>query len=213
MIVLGEAFDRIENEIWKDVPNYEGYYKISNYGRVKSLERRRKGTRNGVDFFMVNKERILKPIINTNGYLMVNLNKGIATPMRIHQLVAMAFLNHIPNGYNGLIVNHINGNKLDNNLINLELVTARYNVSDGCLRKSTSSKYTGVCWDKRNKKWISMVMINGTHINLGHFTDEYYASLIYNYALLNIDKFDGDTTKFRNFVKNGVKEQHKSITK
>lgn len=55
MITLSDAFNRIENEIWKDIPNYEGIYQASNFGRIKSLKR-----------YGVSKNRILKSGKNTD---------------------------------------------------------------------------------------------------------------------------------------------------
>jgi len=161
-------------EIWKDVPNYIGRYQVSNLGNVKSLKRK-----------WVIKDKILKNQNGTSGYLIVMLSKksNIKT-FQVHQLVTMAFLNHIPNGYNGLIVDHINNNSFDNRLENLQLITARENVTKD--KKGGSSKYIGVCWDKINNKWKSAIQINSKIKNLGRFKNEYDAHLAYQKALKNL---------------------------
>lgn len=102
-------------EIWKDIPGYEGLYEASNTGKVKSIANTK------IHGFKPNKETILAGCINTRGYLCVNLYKNrIRKTIRIHKLVAETF---IPNPKGKCCVNHINGNRLDNRLENLEWVT------------------------------------------------------------------------------------------
>lgn len=96
-------------EIWKDVIGYEGLYKISNLGRVK----------NRFDL-------ILKPN-TTRGYKIVSLSKNnTQKTYKLHSLVALNFLGKRAKG--GLQVNHIDGNKLNNKVSNLEYVTRSKNV-------------------------------------------------------------------------------------
>ena len=102
-------------ELWKDIKGYEGLYKISNYGRVKSLPR------NGT----VNKEKIIKNFEDRYGYLYVSLNRANTKKKeKVHRLVAKAFI-HNPNLYEQ--VNHIDENKKNNYVKNLEWCTAKYN--------------------------------------------------------------------------------------
>ena len=162
----------MQEEIWKDVPGYEGSYQVSNLGRVKSLK--------------LNKEKILKPGLDRNGYLQVNLCcERKFKAIRVHQLVAMAFLNHEPCGYNGLIVDHKDNDKLNNRLSNLQLISARYNTSKD---KKGSSKYTGVSWSKASNKWLSTIAINGKIKNLGYFSCELAAASAYQKKLAEISK-------------------------
>jgi len=101
----------MENELWKPVVGYEKYYQVSTLGRVKSL-------RSG---------NILKPFKHSQGYQRVSLFlSGKANNVGIHQLVAKAF---IINREFKNAVNHINGNKADNRVHNLEWCTPLENTT------------------------------------------------------------------------------------
>lgn len=105
-----------EEEIWKDVIGYEGYYKISDLGRVKSLPR------NGT----VNREIIMKPKLSKAGYLTIHLRKsGYSKHRKIHRLIAMAFIDKVEGKE---IINHKDGNKLNNSISNLEWCTYKENA-------------------------------------------------------------------------------------
>ncbi len=104
-------------EIWKDIPNYENLYQISNLGRVRSLHNRYKN------------KQYLKPCANSKGYLLVSLCKNhIQKAFNIHRLVAEAF---IPNPNNYPCINHIDENKENNIFTNLEWCTYQYNNTYG----------------------------------------------------------------------------------
>lgn len=156
-------------EIFKDVPGYEKIYQVSNFGRVKSLK--------------FNKERLLKQSVNVYGYMSLSLNKkGKQNTFKVHQLVAMAFLGHKLNGMK-YIVDHIDNDKLNNNVDNLQVVSNRINSSKD---RKGSSKYTGVCWDKATNKWITKIYINGKNKTLGRFDCEIKASLTYQKELAKL---------------------------
>ena len=174
----------MENEIWKPIPNYDGY-EVSNYGRVKSLK--------------LGRELILKPKDDFRGYFNIQLwEKNRKKSFKIHQLVAMAFLGHKPNGQI-LVVNHINFDKKDNRLENLEVITQRQNANLKHIK--SSSKYTGVTWNKKNKRYRALIVINRFQIYLGEFKDEKIASEHYNIALNNLKQYNGDYKEFRSIVK------------
>ena len=106
-------------EIWRDIPNYEGLYQVSNLGNVKSLYRLANNNH-------IIHEKILKPQRNYNGYLIVNLYKNNKMkPKLIHRLVGKTFIDN-PNNFN--YINHIDKNKSNNNVNNLEWCTQSYNV-------------------------------------------------------------------------------------
>lgn len=112
-----------ENEIWKDIDGFAGYYEISNYGRVKSLPKTM-GNPNHLS-----KIKILKPKIDKYGYACVKLcsqiEKGKIKYVTIHRLVAKAF---IPNPNNLKTVNHLDGNKQNNLIRNLEWCSHKENI-------------------------------------------------------------------------------------
>jgi len=171
-------------EIWKDVPNYEGIYVASNLGRVKRLEGYvYKGKTKAKS---INYEKILTHLDNGNGYKKVTLTyEGIKKVFYIHQIVAMTFLGHKPDKFK-LVVNHINFDKSDNRVVNLEVVTNRENSSKR--QFEYSSKYTGVYFDKPRNKWGSVIRINRKQIVLGFFINEIDAHNAYKNKLHEITK-------------------------
>lgn len=174
----------LENlEEWKDILGYKGLYQVSNLGRVKGLKRTIVRS-NGVIYSA--KEKIMKIHKSTNNYSIVILNKdGISKTKQLHQLVASAFLKYDPCPINA-VVNHIDHNRTNNLLSNLEIVSQRKNSNKKHLK--SSSKYTGVCWDKTNKYWKASIRIDGKIKHLGTFKNEFAASNIYETALKQINK-------------------------
>jgi len=174
-------------EIFKDIPNYKGLYKVSNLGRVKSLNRiikKSDGSNHPV------KERILKQCIDTQGYNNLTLIfKGNKKTFMVHQLVAIAFLNHKPNRYR-LVVDHIDNDKSNNNKENLQLITQRENLLKNPRKnnKKDSSKYVGVGWHKLMKRWQSRICIRGVSKHLGYFDTELEAYKAYKEHLNNLNK-------------------------
>lgn len=115
-------------EIWEDIENYEGYYQVSNLGRVKSLSR---SWYNWHGNLQTKKENYLKGLVDSDGYLNVSLSKNnITAKAKIHRLVAMAF---IPNPENKLQVNHKKGIKSDNRVSEIEWVTGKENVNNAAV--------------------------------------------------------------------------------
>lgn len=113
-------------EIWKDIPGYEGIYQVSNIGNVKSLVFNKHRHYYKKDY----SSRLLSKIKNNMGYYYVNLynRKGVGYKRYlIHRLVAIAF---IPNPDNKPFIDHINTNPTDNRVENLRWVTAKENSNN-----------------------------------------------------------------------------------
>ena len=113
----------MNKELWKPIEGYEGFYEISNKGRVKSLSRiftRKDGRRYTV------KEKIINPTADKDGYLRIELNK-IGTPKKhfIHRLVGIAFIDN-PKGKPQ--INHVDFDTKNNNVENLEWVSIQENI-------------------------------------------------------------------------------------
>lgn len=111
-------------EIWIDVCGYEGFYKVSNRGNIKSLDRICGYMPSGSPRHI--KGQKIKPYDNGNGYLMVHLKRdGKRKPIGVHRLVAQTF---IPNNDTTFVVNHIDYDKHNNHVNNLEWCSQRDNI-------------------------------------------------------------------------------------
>lgn len=119
-------------EEWKEIKGYEGYYLVSNQGKVKSVSRT---VPRGSNYITL-PEKIIKLFTNNRGYEVVNLHRDkCSKSFLVHRLVAVAFL---PNPFNYPYVNHKDENPLNNRVDNLEWCTQEYNVNYG----SSQSKLT-----------------------------------------------------------------------
>lgn len=135
-------------EIWKDIVNYEGYYQVSNLGKVKSLER---------EIYMFNKgnfkskEKILLSHTTSKGYLRISLLKDkICRKNLVHRLVAQAFIEN--NNLKLNQVNHIDGNKKNNEVHNLEWCNNSQNVKHSYSIGLQKAKYGS---DNQNSKKVA----------------------------------------------------------
>lgn len=146
----------MNTEQWKPIKGFEGYYDISNHGRVKSLSRSVKtkfGSR-------TTKEKMLKNI--KQQYEVVNLQKkGLMYKSYVHRLVLETFK---PNTENKPCANHIDGNKYNNHIDNLEWVTYQENcqhaMDTGLNRKGEQHHASKLTWEKVDN--IREELTNGT---------------------------------------------------
>lgn len=152
-------------EMWKDIEGYEGFYQVSNLGNVRSLDRY---VKNRMSNKNIKRGKILKSCINKHGYLAVHLIKETKGQTKtVHRLVANAF---IPNPENKPEVNHIDGNKQNNILENLEWVTSSENtlhaIKTGLIKKLNGRNHYKTPVNQYSldnkfiKQWDSIKQIN-----------------------------------------------------
>lgn len=165
----------MKNEIWKDIPNYEGRYQVNNLGNVKSI--------------LKTKEKTLNGSLSKKGYIQYSLRSiDKYNVYTAHQIVAMAFLGHKPNSME-LVIDHINNNKLDNRVENLQIVTNRFNTRK--VQIGYTSQYKGVYWDKNANKWVAQIHANKKRKKLGYFDCELKAHYTYLQAIKELEQKKG----------------------
>lgn len=164
-------------EIWKPVPNYEGYYEVSSQGRVRSVAIRK--------HFQPYKKRKEPLIMKFNpikgGYLIVRLYKdGKGKDNLVSRLTLTTFEGDGPDGYE---CDHIDSDTSNNKLTNLRWVSPRKNnhLSRERRKHSMTSQYTGVCLS--HGKWIAKIKIKGKTKYIGNFSVELEAHQAYQKVL------------------------------
>ena len=145
---------KLNNEIWKDISNYEGLYQVSNLGNIRSLDR----YTNGRNSKRLIKGKILKAFKDKDGYMNVNLYKNAKIKQfKVSRLVAEAF---IPNPNNLPQVNHKNEIKSDNCVDNLEWMTLIDNCNYGTRNARISKKINQYDLEGNFiKTWNSIIQI------------------------------------------------------
>lgn len=177
MVYFGMEDNQVLNiEEWKQIPNLP--YEISSLGKIRNLQ-----------------GKVLKTYIQNSGYEQIKINyQGLHIHKSIHRLVAEAF---IPNPLNRPCVNHIDGNKLNNTVDNLEWCTNSENILHarktglnpynkptlGLKLKPRSnsgkqSQYLGVHWDKSRQRWRACVVLDNVKYLQKRYDSEYEAALV-----------------------------------
>lgn len=185
----------LNTEIWKEINELP--YEISNLGTV----RRKSGTA----YYYQNRTHV-KPYVNNKGYLCVNLYKNSKMyKFQVHRLIAISF---IPNPDSLPQINHIDGQKQNNAITNLEWTTQQQNVQHAwnnglrinlhaCAsvkRTGSTSIYRGVHWSEQRQRWCVSVGFNKKRYGIGRFKCELEAAKAYD-----------DFIKEKNLLEKGYK--------
>jgi hypothetical protein len=175
----------INTETFKDIPNWEGIYQVSDMGNVKSLARKWSPG-----------ESILTPAVSRDKYLKVDLKaNGRREQVEVNRLVALAFLdsNYVAKG---LVCDHKDRDRQNNNLLNLRVVTQRENSQN----TRNSKNLIGAYKRRTSDKWKSAIYVNGKIKHIGDFDTEEEASEAY-FAMANLErKLTGKCT-YENTIK------------
>ncbi len=156
----------VSDEVWRSIKNYEGFYKVSNLGRVRSLKR----------FKCTG--RILKFRNNKYGYPYVGLSKkNIKKTIAIHKLVGEAFLKKITGKP---FVDHKDTDKTNNHISNLRRSNISLNGANAKKRKDGKSQYKGVSFSEEKKLWFTQLRVNKIKYWKGYFKQELQAALTYD---------------------------------
>ena len=156
-------------EEWRRIDGFPRYM-VSSFGRVMNIQT----------------FRMLRPGINSSGYLCVNLYSNAEVSNRnIHRLVAEAFLLNLTDLP---CVDHKNRNCLNNHLSNLRWCTRKENQQNMSKHKNATSVYKGVCFYKPLNKWNAQIRHNGRKIHLGYFLDEADAGRAYDRKAIELFK-------------------------
>lgn len=148
-------------EEWKEIKDFPNFM-ISNFGNVKNIR--------------LNSIKI--PQIDYKGYERVQLyQKDGSKNFRIHRLVGLYFIDN-PNNYTN--IDHIDGNKTNNNINNLRWCSPSQNSRNTKKQINVTSKYKGVYFVKSKNGWIAQIGINYKQIWLGRYKTEDEAGLAYN---------------------------------
>lgn len=158
-----------KHEFWKMVKDYEDY-SVSSFGRVRNDKT----------------DKIMKPSKNTQGYYQVGLYKnGKEKKHRVNRLVAIAFL---PNHDNKPMVDHIDENKMNNNITSLRWATRSQNGYNKGKQKNNMTGFNGVSLHKGSQKYNAQININGKNTHLGLFQTTEDASQAYEAKAKEIHK-------------------------
>ncbi len=196
-------------EEWKSIEGHEGLYKINNSGHVISLAKEWTAGNGGT---CKKKDTVLKEkgLKGKDDYGYYTLCKeGKRKNHTTHTLVFDHFGVGKRNGRK-LQIDHIDDDKTNNRIDNLQLLTPRENVSKAIQKTQKPSKYVGVYWHSRDKKWGTQIWFNDKRIYLGLFKKEEDAYNEYQRAL---KEFEDTGTVTSKVIKRMRTNKYKGINK
>jgi len=137
-----------------------------------------------------------KLVVNTancvDGYCQVGFKERM---VKYHTIVYILLCGDIPEGS---VADHINGNRLDNNINNLRVVSPRANSQN--YHSHRKGRLVGCTFDRGSMKWRAQIKINKKRVNLGRYNTECEAHDVYMNAFDLIEAYDGDSVKFRELI-------------
>lgn len=154
----------IDGETWKQIPLADNGYMASSHGRILSLFK--------------NRLRLLKQNIGVGGYYTTSVSiSGKRVTKTVHLLVANTFLEHTPNKTHELVVDHLNGDKSNNSILNLEVVSHRENV-----KRSRGGEFKRYSGNKKSSTYFSRIYVDGVRHYLGNYASPEEAIAAYDNA-------------------------------
>lgn len=165
----------MEQEIWKDIPGYEGKYQASTLGRIKSL-----------NYLGHSGEKILSNCIKRNYYIIGLYKDGKNKKINVHRLIATTFLELDINS--NFVVHHKDSNGFNNRIDNLEIVTIRENCSKERVEKKGLPVGVYLHKKQKNKKYRAFIYKNKKSIYLGQYNTSEEASNAYQTALKELNQ-------------------------
>ena len=153
----------MENEVWKDIPNYEGIYKASNFGRIKMVKRT---LIDSLGKKINKKEHILKPRTGNRYYMIALYKNGKREDLLLHRVIAQTF---IPNPENKPFVNHKDENCFNNCSDNLMWCTQKENMNWGTINERMSK-------NSKSKRKVNQYDMDGNYIKTWDCMTDFYKS-------------------------------------
>ena len=158
-------------EHWKTIPEFNGIYSISSFGRLRSADRYVQGAQG----MRIQKGRTHTMAKTINGYVLAQLQSGgVKKKVMIHRLVLEAFGPSRPSDKHEC--DHINRVRHDNHIENLRWYTRQQNNFNVSLGKNNNSGITGVSWHEARGKWRAHIMLDYKQKHLGLFSTKIAAA-------------------------------------
>lgn len=159
------------NEVWTAIPGFSRY-QVSNMGRIRAKAYVAKREVHG-DMYM--KQKILTGATDAMGYIHVRLvpdGGGKAVLWKVHQLVGLMYLGYDRYNRGNTVIDHIDGNKKNNKVSNLQIIDGRYNLSIGCISKAIQRRLPAQTYYYKDYIIVSNKMLDGDKSNFNHYVSD-----------------------------------------